>query len=171
MHGQTEAEIVAFDYHQSSPRSPTSNAGGFTDNHSRQPSVRSAHGKSYAASNTDALTYIDEDFNYYSNKRDSKPIPDRDSALLVSNAADMGRKDTRDSRAFNDLGMYVISLRVIRSDSLCCEEYQDPTNAPADGNKSAFKRFLESGRYPIEQRIEDKKRGIGRQKYPFVGEA
>lgn len=26
------------------------------------------------------------------------------------------------------------------------------------------------GKYPIEQRIEDKKRGIGRQKYPFVGE-
>jgi hypothetical protein len=24
-------------------------------------------------------------------------------------------------------------------------------------------------RYPLEQRIEDKKRGIGRQKYPFLG--
>jgi hypothetical protein len=101
-HGQTEAEIVAFDYQLSSPKSPTS---GDADNLARQPSVKSAHGKSYAASNTDAMTYIDEDFNYYSSKRNSKPIPDRDSAHLVSNAADMGRKDTRDSRAFNDLGM------------------------------------------------------------------
>ena len=24
------------------------------------------------------------------------------------------------------------------------------------------------GRYPLQQRIEDKKRGIGRQRYPFV---
>lgn len=32
-----------------------------------------------------------------------------------------------------------------------------------------FARFLGKGKYPKEQRIEDKKRGIGRQKYPFVG--
>ena len=25
-------------------------------------------------------------------------------------------------------------------------------------------------RYPLEQRIEDKKRGIGRQRYPFLGQ-
>ena len=28
---------------------------------------------------------------------------------------------------------------------------------------------MAGGRYPIEQHIEDKKRGIGRQKYPVVG--
>ena len=26
-----------------------------------------------------------------------------------------------------------------------------------------------AGKYPMEQRIEDKKRGIPRQKHPFVG--
>lgn len=27
---------------------------------------------------------------------------------------------------------------------------------------------LDAGKYPLDQRIEDKKRGIGRQRYPFV---
>ncbi|KAL0951302.1 hypothetical protein HGRIS_008011 [Hohenbuehelia grisea] len=53
------------------------------------------------------------------------------------------------------------------------EPHQDPyaTNRalPSDEKKkSPFAGFLASGRYPIEQRIEDKKRGIGRQRYPFV---
>ena len=49
-------------------------------------------------------------------------------------------------------------------------EYQDPSSANREQpNKSSFRNFLERGRYPIEQRIEDKKRGIGRQRHPFVG--
>ncbi|KAL1685784.1 hypothetical protein GGG16DRAFT_65646 [Schizophyllum commune] len=34
--------------------------------------------------------------------------------------------------------------------------------------RGPFARFLSSGKYPLDQRIEDKKRGIGRQRYPFV---
>jgi hypothetical protein len=32
-----------------------------------------------------------------------------------------------------------------------------------------FNKFIGGSRYPLDQRIEDKKRGIGRQKYPVVG--
>jgi len=52
------------------------------------------------------------------------------------------------------------------------QEYSDPSDRSqkATAEKSSpFARFIASGRYPIEQRIEDKKRGIGRQRYPFVG--
>ncbi len=53
-------------------------------------------------------------------------------------------------------------------------EYQDPLSKQELGDhnaeqKKGLARFLASGRYPLEQRIENKKRGIGRQKYPFVG--
>ena len=36
--------------------------------------------------------------------------------------------------------------------------------------RTSFGNLLNTseGRYPLQQRIEDKKRGIGRQKYPFV---
>ncbi|KAG6885859.1 hypothetical protein C0993_008822 [Termitomyces sp. T159_Od127] len=67
-------------------------------------------------------------------------------ASLVHNAADIGR-----SSHYQDL------------------EYAEPT--PTDQSmdkKSPLANFLAQGRYPIEQRIENKKRGIGRQKYPFV---
>ncbi|EKM83523.1 hypothetical protein AGABI1DRAFT_110173 [Agaricus bisporus var. burnettii JB137-S8] len=49
-------------------------------------------------------------------------------------------------------------------------EYADPTDVKRSGGekKNAFTKFLASGRYPLEQRIEDKKRGIGRQRIPFV---
>jgi len=50
----------------------------------------------------------------------------------------------------------------------------DPTDLPLAG-EAAMKderplvRWLDQGgKYPMEQRIEDKKRGIGRQKYPIV---
>ncbi|KAJ8496908.1 hypothetical protein ONZ45_g12260 [Pleurotus djamor] len=48
----------------------------------------------------------------------------------------------------------------------------DPYNAsraqPVSEKAGPFSRFFNGGRYPIEQRIEDKRRGIGRQRYPFV---
>jgi hypothetical protein len=42
--------------------------------------------------------------------------------------------------------------------------------SPKD-NQSALARFLngDGGRYPLEQRIDQKRRGLGRQKHPFVG--
>lgn len=51
---------------------------------------------------------------------------------------------------------------------------RDPEDySPGVGSKEKgfpLARFLgPGGKYPLAQRIEDKKRGIGRQKYPFVG--
>ncbi len=55
-------------------------------------------------------------------------------------------------------------------------EYADPYDATqalptasAKEKRLPLATFLTGGRYPIEQRIENKKRGIGRQKYPFIG--
>lgn len=52
-------------------------------------------------------------------------------------------------------------------------EYADPqlpegSHAKAQQEPTPFSKFLSSGKYPLEQRVEDKKRGIGRQKYPFL---
>ncbi|KIY50552.1 rhomboid-domain-containing protein [Fistulina hepatica ATCC 64428] len=44
----------------------------------------------------------------------------------------------------------------------------NPTQEKASEPQGVFARFLSAGRYPLEQRIENKKRGIGRQKYPFM---
>lgn len=93
------------------------------------------------------MTYIDEEFNYYP----SKPLPaidDKQDASLVHNAADVGR-----SGSYQDL------------------EYAEPydNNAKAVAEKAPLAGFMAAGKYPLEQRIEDKKRGIGRQRYPFVG--
>jgi hypothetical protein len=92
------------------------------------------------------FTYIDEDYNYYP----SKPLPtidDKQDAALVHNAADVGR-----SGNYQDL------------------EYVDPyeDNSKAAAEKAPLARFMERGKYPLDQRIEDKKRGVGRQRYPFL---
>jgi hypothetical protein len=93
------------------------------------------------------LTYIDEDYNYYP----STPLPaideDKQDAGLVHNAADVGR-----SGNYQDLEY--------------AEPYGDGSNAVAE--KPPLARFMDSAKYPIDQRIEDKKRGIGRQRYPFL---
>ncbi|ETW87399.1 serine protease S54 [Heterobasidion irregulare TC 32-1] len=65
--------------------------------------------------------------------------------------------------------MYIFATT---SDSSVGIEFAEPYDSkraiPVTEKGSALSRFLENGKYPIEQRIEDKKRGIGRQKYPFV---
>ena len=38
-----------------------------------------------------------------------------------------------------------------------------------DDKRPLLTRWLDPGKYPLQQRIEDKRRGIGRQKYPVVG--
>ncbi|KAG6851199.1 hypothetical protein H0H93_015209 [Arthromyces matolae] len=72
---------------------------------------------------------------------------DDSRASLVHNAATMGR-----AAHYEDL------------------EYAEPTALadPSKEKKSLLSSFMAQGRYPIEQRIENKKRGIGRQKHPFV---
>ena len=51
-------------------------------------------------------------------------------------------------------------------------EYADPTDVrpTTDDKDKPLSRMFAGARYPLEQRIENKKRGIGRQRYPFVGE-
>lgn len=90
--------------------------------------------------------YTDDDSRYQSNL----PVTHSEDAgaSLVNNAAQIGRS-----------GNYEIL------------NYAEPTGLSSqtpDQKHSSFSRFLSKAKYPIEQRIEDKKRGIGRQKYPFV---
>ncbi|KAG5725919.1 Rhomboid family member 1, partial [Termitomyces sp. T112] len=93
-------------------------------------------------SNDDMTTPSPDDYNYHelpsSKRADSK-------ASLVYNAADISR-----SSHYEDL------------------EYAEPAADRSMEKKSSLTNFLAQGRYPLEQRIENKKRGIGRQKYPFV---
>jgi hypothetical protein len=51
-------------------------------------------------------------------------------------------------------------------------DYADPSNPDRPKSVSEpLAKLFGGGRYPLEQRIEDKKRGIGRQRYPFVGKS
>ncbi|KIM48285.1 hypothetical protein M413DRAFT_22809 [Hebeloma cylindrosporum] len=49
-------------------------------------------------------------------------------------------------------------------------EYAEPYTQKQRGNveKKPLAKFFAGAKYPLQQRIEDKKRGIGRQRYPFV---
>ena len=78
--------------------------------------------------------------------------------------------DDRNSLVHNAVGMGMADKGVNSREDL---EYQDPYGkngqfAPPQKPESALQRFF-GGRYPIEQRIENKKRGIGRQRHPFLG--
>lgn len=110
------------------------------------------------------LTYIDDDIDHYQSQH-KKHLDESQDASLVYNAADVGR-----SGNYQDLGWFQ-PMRALAL-SYCIPEYLDPYDAsrerPAE-KSSPFIQLLSSGKYPLEQRIEDKKRGIGRQKYPFVG--
>jgi hypothetical protein len=41
---------------------------------------------------------------------------------------------------------------------------------PINDQRPLLARWFDPGKYPLQQRIEDKRRGIGRQKYPVVGQ-
>ncbi|KAF5384958.1 hypothetical protein D9615_001441 [Tricholomella constricta] len=120
---------------------------GHSDTSSRPPFFREHSEETLAQSSTGNYG-SNKDFNDYPT-RTSKHLDDSQDASLVRNAADVGH-----SGNYQDL------------------EYAEPSavdhSAPSAGKKSPFASFISQGRYPIEQRIEDKKRGIGRQKYPFV---
>ncbi|KAH8120280.1 rhomboid-domain-containing protein, partial [Phellopilus nigrolimitatus] len=147
--GQAEAEEVTSSYQDfsSSPVSGTSRALN-NSGVDRRTSDGSQYSRSYAQSNKDALVYTDEGYDPYASRKGR--YTDDDDAL-VQNAADMGRSDQ--PKTIDDL------------------EYQDPYNndglVTEPAKESAFARFF-GGKYPVEQRIENKKRGIGRQRYPFL---
>ena len=49
-------------------------------------------------------------------------------------------------------------------------EYAEPDiQQRGNAKEKPLANFFAGAKYPLQQRIEDKKRGIGRQKYPFVG--
>lgn len=101
--GQTEAEAVAHSY-RSSPLSSTdarSSKPGSSSGLDRRTSAFSQNRKSVALSNVDAMTYIDEDFNYYSSRKNTSSGEKLDDPL-VQNAAGMGRADG--SRSMSELG-------------------------------------------------------------------
>ena len=66
----------------------------------------------------------------------------------------------------NDMGRYYRTV-------ICCgllyslTEYADPITQAE--KRTPLQRLLASAHYPLEQRIQDKKNGVGRQKHPFVG--
>ncbi|KAG6828707.1 hypothetical protein H0H92_007015 [Tricholoma furcatifolium] len=97
--------------------------------------------------NEDITLQASDDYNYHSS-HSSRHVDDS-QASLVHHAADLSR-----SSQYQDM------------------EYGEPQLADTDRSmdkKAPLVSFLAQGKYPMEQRIEDKKRGIGRQRYPFVG--
>ncbi|KAH9047624.1 rhomboid family-domain-containing protein, partial [Lactarius hengduanensis] len=58
--------------------------------------------------------------------------------------------------------------------SYASKELDEPTDfpstrgAPMNDKRPLLARWFDPGRYPLQQRIEDKRRGIGRQRYPVV---
>ncbi|THH11749.1 hypothetical protein EW146_g7942 [Bondarzewia mesenterica] len=138
-----------------SPNSPTSLAR--SSSLSRRLSAATAAGTDrkdpfYATPEEDRLSYMDETFRPYADepfKVRSTPYNDKGDESLVRNAAVYGG-----SNSYQDLEF--------------AEAYDSSRAQPVAEKASPLNRFLSDGKYPLEQRIEDKKRGIGRQKYPFL---
>jgi hypothetical protein len=114
---------------------------------------------STALHSIDALTYIDEDFNYYTSKRQRDSPTDHPTAPLVANAVMPHRQDLGILFSASDLSFSTkISI-----------EFADPYQKKPRGG--ILGKILDSntGRYPMEQQIEDKRRGVVRQQRPYVG--
>ena len=157
--GPTEAEFLAADYrqHNTSP--------SLLDRPDRLPTPHFLNNNTLPnpADTTMNAPYRDDDWS-------SSPRPlsvgGKPDISLVQNAADMDR-----SSGYQHLGMHPTGgICVVKF--ICCAEYAEPSG---NGSKSVSEKdtplgaFLGTGKYPIEQRIEDKRRGIGRQRHPFVG--
>jgi hypothetical protein len=102
-------------------------------------------------------------FNY-TDREDKQDVP------LVAGAAPFGHTD---SSKFEQMGAVwpFVSFHISLITSL--PEYADaPTKNRAGVLDTQpvepWSKHADSPRYPLEQRIEDKRRGIGRQRYPFV---
>ena len=105
--GETRAQEVAAEYARRNtdeippvPPLPLSDASG-----THQQDLRPGNRISTATHSVDALTYIDEDFNYYPSKRQHDSPTDHPTAPLVANAA--GRQD------LGLLSPFLISLPVL----------------------------------------------------------
>jgi membrane associated rhomboid family serine protease len=111
----------------------------------KQNSLSRRSSAANADRNSTRLIYVDEPDSYLG--KGLPAIDEKQDTPLVYNAADMGT-----SGKYQDL------------------EYAEPQgeNPEHSAEKPPLARFLDIGKYPLDQRIEDKKRGIGRQRYPFV---
>jgi membrane associated rhomboid family serine protease len=116
--------------------------------HKQTPSLhfRRSSTVSNDRNSTNGLTYLDEESDPYPS-RGLPAIDEKQDTPLVYNAAEMGS-----SGKYTDL------------------EYAEPQGGSIEHTteKPPLARFLDSGKYPLDQRIADKKQGIGRQRYPFV---
>ncbi|KAH9025895.1 rhomboid family-domain-containing protein [Lactarius pseudohatsudake] len=66
------------------------------------------------------------------------------------------------SYASKELGKWLDQLRDEPTD------FPSIRGAPMNDKRPLLARWFDPGRYPLQQRIEDKRRGIGRQRYPVV---
>ncbi|KAG8722777.1 hypothetical protein FRC08_010387 [Ceratobasidium sp. 394] len=158
--GETRAQALASEYRASPVQgftreglvsSASSHTVGAysqsTDDYLKDPAKRRS-----VASNLDAMTYIDEDYNLYRSPRTGATNQFNDNASLVEHAATPAGASHR----MSDL------------------EYAEPMTPspdhPDNRKKSALTRLLgkDDARYPLEQRINDKRAGAGRQRHPFV---
>ncbi|KAL5635958.1 hypothetical protein ACGC1H_004682 [Rhizoctonia solani] len=155
--GQTRAQALASEYRSSpinlSPRDGAlSSASSQTFSSSEQSKELLATRKSATSSQLDAMTYVDENYNVYRSPRMKNPDQFNDNASLVEHAA----TPAGTSHRMADL------------------EYAEPATPspghPDNAKKSVMGRFLgnDGARYPLEQRIQAKRAGVGRQRYPFV---
>ncbi|KEP54380.1 rhomboid family protein [Rhizoctonia solani 123E] len=155
--GQTRAQALASEYRSSpinlSPRDGAlSSASSQTFSSSEQSKDLLATRKSATSSQLDAMTYVDENYNVYRSPRMKNADQFNDNASLVEHAA----APAGASHRMADL------------------EYAEPVTPspghPDNAKKSVMARLLgnDGARHPLEQRIQAKRAGVGRQRYPFV---
>jgi hypothetical protein len=111
-------------------------------------------------STTRALSYSDDGLNHHSQEHTIDESPD---APLVRGISINHKSQYQDLGVFHQL--FVASSFML----FFLIEYAEPQQQRNAEEKPLASCFA-SAKYPLQQRIEDKKRGIGRQKYPFVGE-
>ncbi|KAI5123620.1 hypothetical protein M0805_003434 [Coniferiporia weirii] len=148
--GETEAEELANSYRSTPPNYAAPSGTLVASGLDRMPSTTqsSRYLEDYTQSNATTLADINEDDPGYSYNK-GRRVDDDES--LVRGAADMGKLDN--SRSMADLEYL--------------DPYKNDNAVPVSRNESALARFFK-GKYPMEQRIENKRRGIGRQRYPFL---
>ncbi|KAG8910139.1 hypothetical protein FRC00_008786, partial [Tulasnella sp. 408] len=167
-YGQTRAESVAKQYRRESTGQGYRREDSFNDvdfDERSQPSpITPGYSKSQAGqydsnkssvypygASTDAITYIDENFNTYSS-RNRKP----DGGVPISPQTPGSTPGSQ--QRFQDMEY--------------AEPYPDATPTVSSGTKkSAFTRFFtgDDAKYPLDQQIEAKRRGsLIRQRRPYV---
>lgn len=131
------------------PRAYAENADPSYYNDKRHPSTR-------------VLSYSDDSLNRHSPEQ---TIDESPGAPLVRGLS------VKHNSQYQDLGMFH-QFRVALGFMFLLIEYAEPYTQQQKGNaeEKPLANFFAGAKYPLQQRIEDKKRGIGRQKYPFVGE-